>query len=123
MADLKFISRILSLIGGIILILVGIIKIIDSALEQSILGQFGLEILQLNFLDDLIGTQGWLITAALMIICGLIAIFIYQKLKGKKEGSLLVYGIVLIILGLVGETLGGLLLLLAGIVLIIDYFL
>ena len=125
MADLKFIGRILGLIGGIILIVMGIIFALESLLSMTIFDfniggiNFGT-----NFVADLInlGDLQWLLLAAIMIICGVIAFYGYQQLAGKSKGDLLVWGIIYVVVGIVGLGLGGLLVFLGGIVLIIDNF-
>jgi len=125
MADLKFIGRILGLIGGILMIVLGIIIVINNILDEAILAldQFGVD-LGLNFVGDAVGgANSWLVAAALMIIFGIVAIFGYKQLSGKPKGELLVWGIIYIVVGILGAGLGGLIVLLGGIVLVIDYFL
>ena len=125
MADLKFIGRILGVIGGILMIVLGIVMIVNNVLDEAIfaLDQFGVD-LGMNFVGDTVGgSNSWLIAGALMIILGIVAIYGYQQLAGKGKGDLLVWGIIYIVVGILGAGLGGLLVLLGGIVLVIDYFL
>ena len=124
MADLKFIGRILGLIGGLLMVIIGIIYALNNVLDQAVfaLDQFGFD-LGMNFVGDAVGGDlQWIVTAALMIITGLIAIYGYQALAGRSKGDLLVWGIIYVVLGLVGFGLGGLLVLIGGIVLLIDNF-
>ncbi len=119
MADLKFIGRFLGAIGGLIMLIIGIISVINNVLGEIV----ALGLLGLNFVGDTIGGDfGWIIAAAIMIICGLIAIYGYQQLASKGKGDLLVWGIIYIVLGIIGAGLGGLLVLIAGIVLLLDNF-
>ena len=125
MADLKFIGRILGVIGGILLVIFGIIIAIkgllpDLNLSLNIGGiDFGT-----NIVGDLLdlGDFQWLLLASIMIICGLIAIYGYRELASKGKGDLLIWGIIYIVVGIVGLGLGGLLVFIGGIVLLIDNF-
>ena len=124
MADLKFIGRILGLLGGLLMIIIGIIAAVNNLLEDVVfaLDQFGID-LGMNFVGGAVGGDlQWVVTAAIMIICGIVAIFGFQQLAGKSKGDLLVWGIIYIVVGLVGLGLGGLLVFLGGIVLVIDNF-
>jgi len=121
MADLKGIGRILGVLGGLIMVVFAIIIVISNLAEDlvaafsdildlttiNIAGQFDLE---------------WFISAAITLVCGLIAIFGYQKLASRDKGDLILWGIIYIVIGLVGGTIGGLIVLIAGIILVIDYF-
>lgn len=124
MADLKFIGRILGVIGGLLMIIIGIIYAANQLLGQVVfaLDQFGFD-LGMNFVGGAVGGElQWLVTAALMIICGVIAVYGYQQLGGRSKGDLLVWGIIYVVVGLVGFGLGGTLVFIGGIVLIIDNF-
>lgn len=121
MADLRPIGRILGVIGGLIMIIIGIIMVINNLLEagQELLN---LDLLGFSVVGGAVGTEGWIITAAVMIVCGLIAIIGYQKLSTKKKEPLLLWGIIYVVIGFVGGTVGAVLILIGGIILIIDYF-
>ncbi|PWI48981.1 hypothetical protein CEE45_03440 [Candidatus Heimdallarchaeota archaeon B3_Heim] len=124
MADLKFIGRILGVIGGILMVVLGIIKILNNVLDQAVyeLDQFGID-LGMNFVGDAVGgSNDWLVAAALMIILGIVAIYGYQQLAGRGKGDLFVWGIIYIVVGILGAGLGGLLVLIGGIVLLLDNF-
>ena len=125
MADLKFIGRILGVIGGLLMVIIGIIYAVNNILSEAIfaLDQFANIDLGMNFVGGAVeGDLKWIVTAALMIICGIIAIYGYQQLGRRSKGDLLVWGIIYVVLGLVGFGLGGLLVLIGGIVLLIDNF-
>ena len=119
MADLKFLGRITGFIGGILLLLFGIVGIIRNFGNITV----DLGLLEYNLISGFVGTEGWIITVAILIICGIVAVFGYKQLSGRKEGGLLLWGIIFTVIGLIAGTLGGLIVLIGGIVLIIDYFL
>jgi hypothetical protein len=58
-----------------------------------------------------------------MVALGIVAIYGYKQLAGKPKSELLLWGIIYIVVGILGAGLGGLLVLVGGIVLVIDYFL
>ncbi|MHA1228189.1 MAG: hypothetical protein ACTSPV_15700 [Candidatus Hodarchaeales archaeon] len=80
-------------------------------------GIMGFIVVESNF-----GSKGWLVLAVILIICGIIAFYGYQQLTKKKKSELLTWGIIYLVLGIVGGTLGGLLTLIGNIVLLLDYF-
>ena len=118
MADLKEIGRILGVLGGLIMVVFGFIfavnNLIGEILDVSLLG--------FSIVGNTLGESGWLVTAAVMIVCGLIGIYGYRELSGKKKGALLLWGIIYVIIGIVGGSVGALLALIGGIILILDYF-
>lgn len=118
MADLKFIGRILGVLGGIIMVIFGVIIVVINLSELAL----DLGVLQLNAAAEVLGEGSWLISAAIMLVCGLVAIYGYKELSAKKKEGLLLWGIIYIVLGIVGGSIGALLVLIGGIVLIIDYF-
>jgi hypothetical protein len=126
MADLKYIGRILGVIGGLLMVIIGIIFAVNNLLGDVLfaLDQFGGIDLGMNFVGGAVdlGDLQWVVTAALMIICGVIAIYGYNQLASKGKGDLLVWGIIYVVVGLVGFGLGGLLVFVGGIVLLIDNF-
>ena len=122
MADLKFIGRILGVIGGLIMVIFGIIAVINNVLGEALIA---LDSLGFDMGFSLVGGAvggdlAWLIGAAIAIICGLVAIYGYKELAGKAD--VLVWGIIYIVVGIVGGGLGGILVLIGGIVLLIDKF-
>jgi hypothetical protein len=124
MANLKFIGRILGGVGGLLMILIGILLIVNKVLNQTIidLNISGID-LGTNFIANTIGGDfNWLVSAILMIILGLIALYGFNQLDGRSQSDLFVWGIIYIVIGLVGAGLGGFLAIVGGIVLIIDYF-
>ncbi|WP_455142414.1 hypothetical protein [Candidatus Hodarchaeum mangrovi] len=117
MTDLKFIGRILGAVGGLIMIILGIVELIEAV----DLLQFNLQLFDFNIISGAV--QGNLVVIAIVtIICGTIAIYGYKALSNKGKGDQLVWGIIYIVLGLIGGTLGVLLLFISGVVLLIDYF-
>ncbi|UCG04678.1 MAG: hypothetical protein JSW11_13845 [Candidatus Heimdallarchaeota archaeon] len=76
----------------------------------------------MNLAGQALGTGAWIISAAITVVCGCIAIFGYQKLSSRDKSDLILWGIIYIVIGLVGGTLGGLIVLIGGIILVIDYF-
>ncbi len=123
MADLKGIGRILGMLGGIIMVVFALI-IVVTGLASDLVDAFSeiLDLATFNIAGQALGTTAWLVSAAITLVCGLIAIFGYQKLASRNKGDLILWGIIYIIVGLVGGTIGGLLVLIAGIILVIDYF-
>jgi hypothetical protein len=75
-----------------------------------------------NLAGQALGAEAWIVSVAITLVCGLIAIFGYQKLTSRDKGDLILWGIIYIVIGLVGGTVGGLIVLIGGIVLVIDYF-
>ena len=125
MADLKKFGRILGLIGGLLMIIIGIIYAVNNLLGEVLISLdiFGVDF-GMNIIGDVVsGEFQWLIVAAIKILCGIIAVYGYKQLGGKSKGDLLIWGIIYIILGLLGFGLGGLLIFLGGVILLIDNFL
>ncbi|MHA2224307.1 MAG: hypothetical protein ACXAC8_03845 [Candidatus Hodarchaeales archaeon] len=126
MANLKPIGRILGVIGGLVMIVFGIIVVVNNLLAELIvtLGmQDIVDLLSFNVVGNFIGSTAWIISAALMIVCGVIAIYGYQQLGSSRgKDGLLLWGIVYIVLGIVAGSVGALLILIGGLVLVIDYF-
>ncbi len=123
MADLKGIGRILGILGGIIMVVFAII-IVVSNVAAELVEAFAdiLDLATINVAGEALGASAWIISAAITIVCGLIAIFGYQKLASKDKGDLILWGIIYIVIGLIGGTVGGLIVLIGGIILVIDYF-
>ncbi len=82
-----------------------------------------LGILEFTVIRGLLGTESWMISAAILVICGIIGIYGYKQLEGEQKKNLLLWGIIYIVIGLAAGTVAGLVTLLGGIVLFIDYFL
>ncbi|MHA2244287.1 MAG: hypothetical protein ACXADY_04920 [Candidatus Hodarchaeales archaeon] len=119
MANLKPIGRILGAIGGLLMIIFGIIYVINNLLEELIdLSQIGFNVVG----GAVGGDMQWVVSAAVLVLCGVIAVYGYQKLGSKDKGDLILWGIIYIVLGIVGGSIGGLITLIGGIILVIDYF-
>lgn len=107
---------ILGVIGGLILIIFGILRIASEFVE---------DLADLLFFDYNVITadnaENVLYAGIIEIIIGVIVLWAWRE--KKVSGNILVWGIVYIILGLIGGSLGGLLIILGGILLVLDYFL
>jgi len=123
MADLKVIGRILGVLGGLIMVIFAIV-IVVSNVAAELVEAFSdiLDLTTINLAGQALGTEAWIIAAAITLVCGLIAIVGYQKLSSRDKGDLILWGIIYIVIGLIGGTVGGLIVLIGGIVLVIDYF-
>lgn len=123
MADLKVIGRILGVLGGLIMVIFAIV-IVVSNVAAELVEAFSdiLDLTTINLANQALGTEAWIIAAAITLVCGLIAIVGYQKLSSRDKGDLILWGIIYIVIGLIGGTVGGLIVLIGGIVLVIDYF-
>ena len=123
MADLKGIGRILGVLGGIIMVVFAIIIVISNVASELVEAMADLvDLTTINLAGQALGAEAWIVSAAITLVCGLIAIFGYQKLTSRDKGDLILWGIIYIVIGLVGGTIGGLIVLIGGIVLVIDYF-
>ncbi len=118
MANLKPIGRILGVLGGIIMVVVGIIIVINNVMELAL----DLGLIQINAAAEVLQGGSWLVSAAIMLVCGIVAIYGYKELGGKKKEGLLLWGIIYIVVAIVGGGIGALLVLIAGILLLLDYF-
>jgi hypothetical protein len=94
MSEISRIAYYLTLIGGILLVIFGLLSLIGYAF--SYVGSF------ISF--------GFAYYGIVSIICGIIAII------GSKSVTTLVWAIVLIIIGIIGNNLGGLLVILGGLI-------
>lgn len=122
MANLKGIGRILGVLGGLIMVVFAIIILISNVaaeLEEAM--QDIIDLATINIAGQALSAD-WIVSAAITAVCGLIAIFGYQKLTSRDKGDLILWGIIYVVIGLVGGTVGGLIVLIGGIILIIDYF-
>ncbi|WP_455464118.1 hypothetical protein [Candidatus Hodarchaeum mangrovi] len=82
MTDLKFIGRILGAVGGLIMIILGIVELIEAV----DLLQFNLQLFDFNIISGAV--QGNLVVIAIVtIICGTIAIYGYKALSNKGKGD------------------------------------
>lgn len=91
-------AYILALLGGILLVIFGLLSYIGYSIED-----FSIE----NF-SSVLHWGSFAYGSIIVIICGVIAII------GAKSAATLVWAIVLIIVGIVGNGLGGLLVILGG---------
>lgn len=117
-SGLTDIGNLLAVIGGIIMVIFGILAIAGSFVS-SINNTFS----NYNYHIDFLGAQTALIYGIIMLVVGIVLIYLYKEKHGKTGDDLLIYGIIFIVLGIVGNGLGGLLAIIGGILLIIDFFL
>ena len=118
MANLKFPGRILGLLGGLLMIVFAFVRILREFGDIDV----DLGVLDFTVVRGLLGTESWLISAAILVICGIIAIYGYKKLEGEQKKNLIIWGIIYIVIGLAAGTVAGLVALLGGLVLFVDYF-
>ncbi|MFX0125283.1 MAG: hypothetical protein ACFFAE_16770 [Candidatus Hodarchaeota archaeon] len=121
MADLKVIGRILGVLGGIIMVVFAILIAVREVASELVEAME--DILEISTIN-IAGQAGldWIVSVIITLVCGLIAIYGYQRLASKDKGDLILWGIIYIVIGLVGGTIGGLIVLIGGIILVIDYF-
>ena len=127
MNDLKKIGRTLLGLGALLMLLFGIIFVIINRLTE--IGQISgidlhLHSLNITLASYTLGVEGWSVSGILTIVAGLFGIYGYKSLNhlDEKRDMAFTWGANGIILGLVGGTLGGFIILFAGIILILDYF-
>ena len=120
-SGLSDLGVILALIGGIIMAIYGILRIVGVFVAEAndvLSSAFDVELLS----GSIGGENGVLIAGVIALVLGLIVIWVWKERKASGDGILL-WGIVFIVFGLIGGSLGGLLLLLGGILLVLDYLL
>ena len=125
MNDLKKIGRTLLGLGALMMLLFGVIFIIINRLTE--IGQIsGIDLhgLNITLANYTLGVEGWSISGILTVVAGLFGIYGYRSLKQlhEKEDMAFTWGANGVILGLVGGTLGGFIILIVGLILILDYF-
>ena len=124
MIELKRIGKALFGIGAVCMLLFGIIFITINRLTE--IGQFsGIDLHSLNITlaSYTLGIEGWCVSGVLTVVASLFGIYGYYSLKHLHEKTDMgfTWGANGIILGLIGGTIGGFIILLAGIILILDY--
>ena len=111
------IGLILALVGAILLIIFGILEIVATI--SSGFNQFT----QYNYhLFEYSGFNG-VVYGIIAIVFGIIIIWAWRYGKIYGHDDELIWGIVFIVFGILAGTIGGLLVLLGGILLLIDFFL
>ena len=109
---------ILSVVGALILVIFGILRTAGGLVE-------GLEDL-LAFDISILGSgdQTMLIVGGIIaIILGVIVLWAWKEKKISSKGDYIIWGIVFVVIGIIGGSLGGLLILVGGILIILGYFL
>jgi hypothetical protein len=127
MSDLKKIGRTLFGIGAVAMLLFGIVFIIINRLIE--IGQIidigtDLHSWNITLASYTLGVGGWSVSGVLTIVASLFGIYGYYSLRHlyEKRDMGFTWGANGVILGLIGGTLGGAIVLIAGIALILDYF-
>jgi len=118
MVNIKVIGKILGIVGGLLMILFTFVRILREFGNIAI----DLGILEFTIVRGLLGAESWFISAGILLVCGIIAIYGYKGLEGEEKKALIIWGIIYIVIGLAAGTLAGLVVLLGGVVLFIDYF-
>jgi len=112
------IGVILSLVGAIILVVFGILRIVSVFVE----GLESLLALDISLLGS--GDQTMLVAGGIIaILLGAIVIWAWKEKKISSQGDYIIWGIILVVIGIIGGSLGGLLILVGGILVILGYFL
>ena len=77
-----------------------------------------------NTVSYVVGPQGWSWSGVFTFITGMIGSYGYIDLGRnlKKNDLIFIWGVFALVLGLVGGTVGGMIIILAGIILLIGYF-
>ncbi len=116
MNGLKKIGRTLLGLGALMMLLFGVIFIIINRLTE--IGQInGIDLhgLNITLANYTLGVEGWSISGILTVVAGLFGIYGYRSLKhlNEKKDMAFTWGANGVILGLVGGTLGGFIILIA----------
>ncbi|MHA1995652.1 MAG: hypothetical protein ACW97Z_13990 [Candidatus Hodarchaeales archaeon] len=125
MIPIEKIGRGLLGIGSWLMILVASIFAITNLLSDSNqLWIIDLNIIAITLTSSTLGTKGWFLSSLISFISGLIGVKGYADLAEsiEKKDRLFTWGVFGIVLGIVGGTLGGGFILIAGILLLISYF-
>ena len=109
---------ILALVGGILLIIFGVLSI-----ASYFVSSFNDLLNQVQLYSLYTGSERLLVGGIIAFVIGVVVVYVWKEGKVGAGDSLLIWGIVFIILGLVGGSLGGLLVILGGILLILDFLL
>lgn len=117
-STLTTVGLIFALIGGIILIAVGALSIISLFVEAiaEVTADF-------YTVTSVFGTGDvyTVVYGLLAIIMGILVIWIWKEGRVRSHGDLLIYGIIFIVLGVVGGMPGGIIVFVGGVFLVIDY--
>jgi len=116
-SGLTGIGNLLAVVGGIIMVIFGILAIVGTVVNS-----FNEALVQLNFQIYRVSNDS-LVGGIITLVIGIVLIYIYKEKHANAGDELLIYGIIYIVLGFLGGSLGGLLAIIGGILLIIDFFL
>ncbi len=119
------IGRILLVIGSVVMVVfAGLFFIINLLTEANFISGIDLDTLNITLTVSTLGTRGWILSSLITFISGLIGVKGYTDLaeEPQKIDLLFTWGVFGIVLGIVGGTIGGGIILIAGIFLMISYF-
>ena len=132
MTEEEFISSKLVKIGRVLLgggslfmvIFAAIYLLVNTLLELGMVIDLDLQSLNITLVSYVVGPQGWSWSGVFTLITGMIGSYGYIDLgrNVNKNELLFIWGVFSIVLGLVGGTIGGIIIILAGVALIINYF-
>lgn len=124
MRELGKLSRILILFGSVYMLLYGISFFLDTLLLEKLFFQDAFwTTLNPTLTQNVLGNQGWLWSIFFTIVTGLISLYGHYDLK-KNPAKLelnFIWGVFIIVLGVIGGTIGGVILIIAGLFLLINY--
>ncbi len=113
--------------GGSLLMVIYAIALmtINFLIELGVPITIDLHALNITLASSTLGPQGWSWSGVITLITGLIGIygFIDLRKNSQKNELLFIWGAYGIVLGIVGGTIGGGFIILAGVILITRYFL
>ena len=119
------IGRILLGIGSVVMVVfTGLFFIINLLTETNFTSGIDLDTFNVTLTASTLGTKGWILSSLITFISGLIGVKGYTDLAElpQKKDQLFTWGVFGIVLGIVGGTIGGGIMLIAGIFLMISYF-
>ncbi len=98
---------------------------INFLLELGVPIAIDLHAFNITLASSTLGPQGWSWSGVITLITGLIGIYGFIDLRRnlKKNELLFIWGVYGIVLGIVGGTIGGVFIIIAGVILMARYFL
>ncbi len=97
-------GQILCLVGGLIMVILGIAALVG----------YTIAIIGFHFYS-----VGGIAGAIVTIILGLVSMYLQKEVKLAKEGMAVLLAIILIVIGFIGGTIGGILVIIGGILLLL----
>lgn len=121
-SGLTDIGNILALVGGIIMVIFGILEIVNSVASSLSSSLDTVTKYNYHLYNFGTGTLGGVIDGIILLVLGIVLIYIYKEKKAKSGDEILIFGIIYIVLGVLAWGIGGILSVIGGILLIIDFF-